>query len=65
MKRKLLGMTPILLVAGCMNVASGTAICDATDAQRTAHAAALAADGGDMSVVTGQALIATLDATCQ
>ncbi len=64
MKRKLLGMTPILLVAGCMNVASGTAICDATDAQRTAHAAALAADGGDMSVVTGQALIATLDATC-
>ena len=58
-------MTPILLVAGCMNVASGDAICEATASQRTAHAAALAADGGDRSVVTGQALIATLDATCQ
>jgi hypothetical protein len=47
-----------------MSVANDSAICDATDAQRTAHAAALAADGGDKSVVTGQALIATLDATC-
>jgi hypothetical protein len=47
-----------------MSVANDSAICDATDAPRTAHAAALAADGGDKSVVTGQALIATLDATC-
>jgi len=50
---------------GCASVANNNAICDATAAQRTAHASALAADGGDMSVVTGQALIATLDATCK
>ena len=58
-------MTLILPVAGCVNAQSGTAICDATDALRTAHAANLAADGGDKSVVSGQALIATLDAACK
>jgi hypothetical protein len=57
-------MTLPFCAIGCVNVASTNAICDSTDAQRTAHAAALAADGGDMSVVTGQALIATLDSTC-
>ena len=62
--KRILWIALILPVAGCMSVANNSAICDATDAQRTTHAAALAADGGDKSVVTGQALIATLDATC-
>jgi hypothetical protein len=51
-------------VAGCQNVGSGAAICDGTAALRTAHAAALAQDGGDMAVVTGQRLIVALDAGC-
>jgi hypothetical protein len=62
--KRILWIALIWPVAGCMSAANDSAICDATDAQRTAHAAALAADGGDKSVVTGQALIATLDATC-
>jgi hypothetical protein len=62
--KRILWIALIGPVAGCMSVANDSAICDATDAPRTAHAAALAADGGDKSVVTGQALIATLDATC-
>jgi hypothetical protein len=36
----------------------------ASDA-RTAHAAALAKDGGDASVVTGARLIRLMDAACQ
>jgi hypothetical protein len=53
------------LAAGCTNVASGEAICDATAASRTAHAAALAEDGGDKSVITGAYLIQQIDAGCQ
>ena len=58
-------MTLMLLGASCTSVVSGEAICDATAASRTAHAAALAADGGDMSVITGAYLIRQLDAACQ
>lgn len=61
--RKLL-MVLTLPVAGCVSVASPSAICDATDADATAHAAALATDGGPLSVVTGQRLISRLDAGC-
>ena len=53
------------LVAGCTNVVSGKAICDATAKNRTAHAAALAEDGGDKSVITGAYLIRQIDAACQ
>ena len=53
-----------MLVSGCASVGSSEAICDATDALRRVHAQALVSDGGDRSVVTGQALIATLDAGC-
>ena len=55
---------PVLLASGCINVGSGKAICDGTANLRTVHAEALAEDGGDRSVVTGQSLIATLDAAC-
>jgi hypothetical protein len=54
-----------MLASGCAGVVSETAICDATTASRTDHAAALAADGGDRSVVTGALLIRQIDAACQ
>jgi hypothetical protein len=55
----------LLLPAGsCLNGASAPAICDGTQAARTAHAAALATDGGDESVVTGARLIRLIDAGC-
>ena len=58
-------MTLTYCVTGCATVASNSAICDGTRAARTAHAGALAADGGDMSVMTGAALIRQLDAACE
>lgn len=54
----------MLLAAGCTNVVNQAAICDATAASRTAHAAALAEDGGDRSVVTGALLIQQIDVAC-
>lgn len=53
-----------LPVAGCMSVASDSAICAGTAKATTAHAAALADDGGPRSVVTGALLIGQLDAGC-
>jgi len=53
-----------MLLSGCVNVGSSEAICDGTEALRRVHAQALVEDGGDQSVVSGQALIATLDAGC-
>lgn len=58
-------MTLMLLGAGCTSVVSGEAICDATADSRTAHATALAEDGGDRSVITGAYLIRQLDAACE
>jgi hypothetical protein len=55
---------PIWLVAGCMSAASDSAICDALAEDVTAHAAALAEDGGDRSVQTGARLIRRFDAGC-
>jgi hypothetical protein len=52
------------LQAGCVSVASGEAICGATEAARTEHAAALADDGGPLSLVTGARLIRLIDAGC-
>ena len=57
-------MTLLLPSAGCQNVASDAAICEGSQALLASHAAALVADGGPQSLVTGQALIATLDAGC-
>lgn len=58
-------MIPIFCATGCVNAVSSNAICDATSAIRTEHAAALAADGGDKSVVTGARLIAMIDGACR
>lgn len=62
--RRLWIMALTLPVVGCVSVANQAAICDGTSAARTAHAAALAQDGGDASVVTGARLIRLLDAGC-
>lgn len=62
--RHLLRLTPLLLVAGCVTAPNQAAICDGSQAARTAHAAALAEGGDGASVVTGARLIAILDAGC-
>lgn len=41
-----------------------SALCDGTRQARDAHTAALLADGGNLSVVTGVNLIGILDAGC-
>lgn len=51
-------------VAGCVSAASDAAICGGTEAARREHAAALAADGWNRSVLTGAKLIRLVDAGC-
>lgn len=53
-----------LPVTGCVSAVSGNAICAGTEQARTEHAAALADDGGPLSLVTGARLIQILDAGC-
>ena len=53
-----------LLNAGCVSAVSEVAICDGTAQARTKHAAALAVDGGPLSLVTGARLIKLTDAGC-
>jgi hypothetical protein len=64
-KMTFMAMILLLPAGSCLNGASAPAICDGTAASRTAHAAALAQDGGDLSVVTGARLIRQLDAGCR
>ena len=64
MRKLILAMTLTLPVAGCVSGGNPMAICDGTTQARTAHAAALADDGGDLSVVTGARLIRLIDAGC-
>ena len=59
-----LAMILLLPAGSCVNVASQGAICDGSAQARTEHAAALAQDGGDLSVVTGARLIRIIDAGC-
>jgi len=59
-----LGMILTLLNAGCVSAVSERAICDGTASARREHAAALANDGSDRSLVTGARLIKLLDAGC-
>jgi len=54
---------PLLLMTACVT-ASPRAICEGTASATDAHAAALVADGGPLSLVTGDLLIAQLDAGC-
>ena len=53
----------VMPVSGCVT-ASQPAICEGTASATDAHAAALVADGGPRSLVTGDLLIAQLDAGC-
>ena len=57
-------LTLTLLVSGCATAPSTSAICDGTLQSRTDHAAALVADGGAQSLVTGALLIKQIDAGC-
>ena len=63
--RPLLLMLPMLL-SGCLNATpnSADAICQGTRQARADHAAALVRDGGPLSLVTGQVLIAKVDSGC-
>ena len=57
-------LTLTLLASGCANAPNDSAICNGTAQSRTAHAAALVADGGPQSLVTGAFLIQQIDAGC-
>lgn len=61
----LLVMMLALCASGCVSVASDAALCGGTETARREHAAALAADGGDRSVLTGAKLIRLMDAGCR
>jgi hypothetical protein len=50
--------------SGCVSAPSDSAICDATAQSRPTHAAHLAADGGPLSIRSGEILIAQVDAGC-
>ena len=65
MPRLLLAMTLLSCVTGCVSAVNSSAICDGTASARTKHAAALAEDGGNSSIVTGATLIRMLDAGCK
>ena len=60
----MLAMIPLCFASSCVSVASGNAVCDGTEQARTEHAAALADDGGPLSLVTGARLIRLIDAGC-
>ena len=64
MRKLILAMILPLPVAGCLSAPSNNALCDGTAQARTEHAAALASDGGDLSVTTGARLIKLMDAGC-
>lgn len=53
------------LISGCSSAISDAALCQGLKGATDEHAAALLADGGDKSLVTGQNLIAKLGAGCQ
>ena len=53
-----------LPLISCATAPSTNAICDGTIQSRTSHAAALVADGGPLSLVTGALLIQQIDAGC-
>lgn len=61
---------PLILTMLCATCASatlnnGNAICDGTRKARADHAAALAAEAGGGSVVTGATLIQLIDEGCK
>lgn len=66
--RTLATLTLTMILSGCFGAgvdpAASRPLCDGTAEDRTAHAAALAADGGPLSRATGRVLIARIDAGC-
>jgi hypothetical protein len=62
--RLLVCLTLTLPGCGLKSAVSGNAICAGTEQARTEHAAALADDGGPLSLVTGARLIRLIDAGC-
>ena len=62
--RLLVCLTLTLPASGCVSAVSGEALCAGTEQARTEHAAALASDGGPLSVVSGARLIRLIDAGC-
>jgi hypothetical protein len=54
----------MLLLSGCAAGLNDSAICNGTAQSRAYHAAALAEDGGPLSLVTGALLIQQIDAGC-
>lgn len=52
------------LTTGCTAATDTNALCGGSADARNAHTAALLADGGDQSVLTGARLLALLDAAC-
>lgn len=52
------------MLSGCTSAVNDSAICAGTAADRTAHAAALAAGGTPEALRTGRVLIQKLDAGC-
>lgn len=59
-----LTLTPLQIGCAPALNGNGNAICSGTEAARTEHAAALADDGGPLSLVTGARLIQLVDAGC-
>ena len=57
-------MTLLCFASGCVSAVSERALCDGTAQARTEHAAALALNGGPLSLVTGARLIKLTDAGC-
>lgn len=62
--RRCLAVILMMILTGCSGGPGGEALCEGTASERTAHAAALVADGGPQSRATGRTLIARLDAGC-
>ena len=57
-------MTLTLLVSGCLGT-SDAVLCQGTLEERDALRAALLADGGDQSVITGAILLRSMEDVCK
>ena len=66
MRPKFWVMIPLLLGAGCVSATprNADALCAGSRAARAEHAMALAASHDERALITGQRLIALLDAGC-
>ena len=65
-RKSALWSTLVVLLSACTTLTVSTdALCDGTRETRAAHARALVSDGGDQSVVTGQALLSQIQTVCR